>query len=362
MENFDLKKNLKNVIYIIYAVIAVVGAYLFFKYVFGYILPFIIAFIIAFIVDPLVRFLNKKARLPRTLASFVGIIAVFSVLGLIIYFSVSRIIIEAYQLRFYLSQVMISIPIFWKEIQENLSTILNNLPLNILPQFDLDGILSAATNSLTEAGIRLLNNILNVATASATKIPGALLFILVTTISTFLISIDLTNIKIFLAKQIPLKWRQRLFDTKAHLFLTAFKYIKAQGILLSLTFTELLIGFNIIGVNYKLTLSIIIALFDALPILGTGTFLIPWAIICLLSGEALLAGKLFILYVTILIIRQTLEPKIVGHQIGLAPIITLMSMYIGANTLGFFGLFLGPVAVILLKFMHDSGYVKLFKK
>ena len=105
----------------------------------------------------------------------------------------------------------------------------------------------------------------------------------------------------------------------------------------------------------------ITAFVDILPVLGTGTILIPWGVYMLISGNYFMGIGILILYVIITVIRQILEPKIVGSYVGLYPLVTLMAMYIGTKVMGFFGLFLFPITIILLKKMNDDGHIKLWK-
>lgn len=121
------------------------------------------------------------------------------------------------------------------------------------------------------------------------------------------------------------------------------------------------IGLSILKISNSILIAALIAIIDILPILGTGGILLPWAIISIITGNIGLAIGLVSLYLLILIIRQVLEPKIVGNQIGLHPIVTLICMFVGAQLLGFIGLFLLPILVTILKKMNDEGVIRIFK-
>ena len=139
------------------------------------------------------------------------------------------------------------------------------------------------------------------------------------------------------------------------------KYLRAYGLIIFITFTELFIGFSILGVSYSFIIAMITALVDILPVLGTGTILIPWGVYMIFAGNYFLGIGILVLYVLITVVRQVLEPKIVGSYVGLYPLVTLMAMYIGSKVMGFFGLFLFPIAIILLKKLNDDGHIKLWK-
>ncbi len=130
-------------------------------------------------------------------------------------------------------------------------------------------------------------------------------------------------------------------------------YVRAQLILMSITFCELFIGLSVLNVKYSFILAIIIAIVDAIPVFGTGTVLLPWALISLLSGSYKMALGLLIIYAICLTVRQLLEPKIISSQIGLHPLFTLFAMYVGFRLIGLIGMILGPVAAIIIKNLLD---------
>ena len=128
-------------------------------------------------------------------------------------------------------------------------------------------------------------------------------------------------------------------------------YIKAYFLIMVLTFCEMLLGLSILGVDYAFIMAIVISVIDILPILGSGTVLIPWAIFAFLTSNTPLGVGLLILYAATLVVRQFAEPKIVGGAIGIHPLATLASVYIGLKFLGFLGIFIGPMTALLLREM-----------
>jgi predicted PurR-regulated permease PerM len=137
--------------------------------------------------------------------------------------------------------------------------------------------------------------------------------------------------------------------------------IKSYMIIMIITFFELFAGLSILKVNYALPIAAIVAFLDILPVLGTGGIIIPWSIVELILKNYFLGFGLLILYVAVTVIRNVLEPRIIGHQIGLHPIITITAMYAGLRLFGFGGLFLAPVVVITVKYLNDTGKINLFK-
>ena len=152
-----------------------------------------------------------------------------------------------------------------------------------------------------------------------------------------------------LCSLLPERWQQKLPIIKNTVTSTLTGYLKAYLLIMLLTFTEVFIGLTILGVDYALIISVVVAIVDVLPILGTGTVLIPWAIFCFITHNTSLGVGLLILYAVVLVVRQLAEPKIVGNTLGLHPLATLASIYLGIKFLGFGGIFIGPIAAMLIK-------------
>jgi sporulation integral membrane protein YtvI len=136
---------------------------------------------------------------------------------------------------------------------------------------------------------------------------------------------------------------------------------KAYVILMSITFIELAVGLTILRVPYSVFIAGIIAIVDILPVLGTGTVLIPWALISLIQGKYTFAAGIAVIYIVITVVRSMLEPRFVGRQIGFNPVVTLIMMYLGLQVLGFAGLFLFPLTMIVLKAAQDANLVSIWK-
>jgi predicted PurR-regulated permease PerM len=129
-----------------------------------------------------------------------------------------------------------------------------------------------------------------------------------------------------------------------------------------MTFTELSIGLSVLQIENSVGIAAIIAVADILPVIGTGSVLIPWSIVALFMQNYFLAAGLIILYIVVLAVRNFTEPKIVGDQLGLNPIVTLISIYLGYRIMGFGGMIVLPVATNILVGLHKSGKIKLWKE
>ena len=142
---------------------------------------------------------------------------------------------------------------------------------------------------------------------------------------------------------------------------TLFVCIRSYAIIMSITFVELSIGLSIIGVDNAIVIALLIAIFDILPVLGTGGIMIPWAVITAIQGDYSMAIALFAVYIVVTIIRNIIEPKIVGSQLGLHPVATLASLFVGAQLFGAVGLFGFPIGLSLLRYLNEQGTLKIFK-
>ena len=125
--------------------------------------------------------------------------------------------------------------------------------------------------------------------------------------------------------------------------------MRATLILMAITFVQLYIGLLILQVQYALLMAFIIAIFDALPVIGAGLFLIPWMIYALITGNIKFAVVLLIMHISITVVRQFVQPKILGDQIGIHPLATMSAMYVGFKFLGVSGLIAGPVIFVIVK-------------
>jgi len=178
-------------------------------------------------------------------------------------------------------------------------------------------------------------------------------------IALYLISLDLPKIWASLETMLTEKTRNKIKYVVNDLYKAGFGFIKAQVILSLLTFILAYIGLVLLRVDYSLILAIIIVVVDILPILGTGSVLVPWAIYAFSQGQTNLGIGLVVLFLVITVVRRAVEPKIMSTNMGISPLAALISMFIGLKMLGILGLFLGPVVVILFETLRRANIIKL---
>jgi sporulation integral membrane protein YtvI len=346
-----MSERVKGTLLAILKILLVIFLIFLFTRIWKYILPFIIAYFFASLIEPLVKFVEKKIKIPRKIGTVFSILLVLGFIGSIIGFLISRLIKEIRAVYLSLEINMETLTEFFDRVIENIDGIFIQLPVSFT------GLIEKAIEELTNNLQSVLGKIIDWVQASvqvALYLPQILIFILVTVLATYFMSSDKNNILKFLDLQIPTNWLNKTKSITTNVFSAFFGWLRAQLILTSITFTELLIGLLILNVNNALLIALLIALVDVLPVLGAGTVLIPWAIITLVLGNTKLALSLALLYVIILFVRQLIEPKVLGKQIGVHPLFTLAGMYIGLRLWGVAGMFIGPLSIVALKYLFEG--------
>lgn len=319
-------------------------------------LPFVIAYIVSKIIKKPVDFLARKFKMPRILAVIFSMIGFIGIVGAICYFFVAAVIREVIALS---SQTNYIFPMLYNNISIQVGRFTffyQNLELSPELIAGIQDTVLNIFNTLLTTVSGFINSAGNWAVNLVVNLPNVLIYIIITLLATFFITYDHKFILDSLEKHLPLKWLVKVQDILDGLFSALGGYLKAQGILITITYCELLIGLSIFKIDYALILALVIAIIDALPILGTGTVLIPWGIISLIMGNYPLGFGILGLYLFILIVRQLIEPKIVGTQIGVYPLLTLIAMYTGVKLIGVFGVIVGPVVLIILKNVFAGIY------
>ena len=212
----------------------------------------------------------------------------------------------------------------------------------------LETLLKNLISSLTGLVSKLSAFAVNLVSRVATGVPSLILSILAMVFSTVFVVSDYERIQGFASAHIPQAMKKILKDIKVYLTGTLFVVIRSYALIMLLTFTELSILFSVFGISNAVLKAGIIAVLDILPILGTGGIMIPWAVISFALGSTSMGIKLLVIYAIVTVVRNYVEPKIVGAQLGLHPIITLVSMFIGLRLFGFWGLFGLPVGISFL--------------
>lgn len=335
----------------------IVLVWIFLKYLLGALMPLLLGAAIAAIISPLSKKISRTTKIPRKAVSATLVIVFFSAMITLIYLGSMRLITESGNLIEKLSNDPTIISGSIDSMVEKIRNIglfdrlVNSESLQRV-SIDIDELLNNALNSIISS---VTSAIPTFAVNFVAKIPEFLFFVVVFLISAFYFSTDRDAIGKGLSSFLPKSWQEKLPSLKARLSQTVTGYLKAYFFIMLLTFAEVFIGLSMLRVDYALLLAILISVVDILPILGTGTILIPWAAFSYLSSDPRLGTGLLILYGIVLIVRQIAEPKIVGNSIGLHPLATLASVYLGIRFAGFLGIFIGPVVALCIKGFGDRS-------
>ena len=354
------EKKRKFIIDFVYLALILALSYLLLRYALPLLMPFVIAFLIAYLLRRPIRFLSRKLRLPNSLIAVLLVVLVYGGAGLILVLFGLRIAASVGDLvgripTLYTSYVVptLSAGSVWLE------DLLAGIDPSVLSA--LEEIRNQLIRMLGQLVSSLSVWVTGWVSSVATALPGTLIRLLLMVISTFFIAIDYDRIVRFFFQLLGGHTRQILLQIKNYVVGTLFVCLRSYLIIMCITFLELSIGLRIIGVERSSLVALLIAIFDILPVLGTGGIMIPWGIICLILGKWVLGFGLLVLYVIITVVRNIIEPKIVGYQVGLHPVVTLLCMLTGLQFFGLLGLFGFPITLSLLKNLNDRGLIHIFK-
>ncbi len=354
----DKKKFIINIAFIltIYAVL-----YFVFVYVIHWIMPFIVGFLIALALRPIGKFIRKyiqggtgKGVAIFVVALFYAFVAIL--LWLFITFLITQLTDLIYSLPgLYFNKVEPILLEFYDWIVANMELISEDAAKTI------SQVITNGINYISDVIKNISINIVQMATKLISNFPLYLISVIFTIILSVFISVEYDNIVAFIKRQLPDKFNSTFEETRVFLIKKVWRMIKSYIIIMFITFFEILVGLTILDAKYALPIAAIIAILDIMPVLGTGGILIPWAIVEVILKNYTLGFGLFALYLAVTIIRNVVEPRIVGYQIGLHPIITITVMYAGLRLFGFFGLLMAPITAIVVKYLNDTGKIKLYK-
>lgn len=370
-----------------FAFVAVLLAliYVFFKYLFWIAAPFLLSFFFAVLLQKPLRILDKKTN--HKAHSFWSIFLVIV--------SIAVVIVPVALI---LSSVFGKISAFIGYVSEQLSDIssflstIENWLLNAI-QFLPKGIYDSVSGSITDLFDKLQPNAVEGAASSAgllssldlgsltskltsgvsnvysvvKGVPSILIGVVIGLVAWILFTKDYDYIVRFIQNQLPDDKKGVLVEFKQVFSKTILTMFKAYGIIMCITFCELFLGFSIMSLfgimnnGYFAIIALAIAVFDILPVAGSGGILIPWSLFSLIYGNYKQAIGLIVLYIIITVIRQYVEPKIVGTSLGVHPIVTLMGLYFGLKLFGFIGMFIVPLTVMTLKAFNDAGRISIWK-
>lgn len=327
----------------------------------SFFLPFVIALIVSAIANPLVNFLEKKVKILRKYSSAVIIVFVLAILFALIYFALWGAIQGIQALFGEMDDIIATFLGFLDEFRLALSNLSISLPASLheaIQSLDssIETTLTSFAKDLMEqinfsAAGSYLNNALNV-----------LILIIISILATYFVMIDRNQLALAVSRMVPMSIQHYYHVVMDNIKTAVGGYLKTQFKLMIIIMLALLLGFKLLDVEYALLLAFITAILDFLPVFGTGTIIGPWVVFKIISGDYLYAVFLIIIYLVCLLLKQLLQPKIMGDSVGLSPLYALFFMFVGYRINGIIGMIIGiPVGMVLLSFYRAGFFNRILK-
>lgn len=351
----------KTLVIAAYVLMGAALAFVFVKYLAWALMPFIVAYVLAVLLHPLVDLVCKKTKIPRVITVIFTVFVTVGVVGALLYLTVHRVYNEITSLYQTVSNILTEMKNNPDYAQEIIATINDYVPfVDLTEQLteiweNIDAyVTSFATTLVTDLNgiiIPAINAIMN-------TVPPVLVGSIITVVAFYYFLAQYHRINNAVVSVFPKVVGEHLVAIKRQLVNAVFMFIKAYGVIMMITFMEVFVGLTVLGVKYAFLMAVLTAVVDIMPILGTGAVMIPWGVIEIIRGNYFIGIGLLVLYAIITVVRQFLEPKIVGKSVGLHPLLALVSMYVGLKLFGVAGLFGFPIALVIYNRLSKEGFFK----
>jgi len=329
------------------------GSWLLFTYALPLVIPFVVAMIMAELMDPLISRLTWKGKVPRGISVAFVLMLFVGLVTLGVTLAIARLVSEV-------QGVIADLP--------NLYGIAMGLADRFAEQFGaFNATLPETVQTMLADNLKQLLDSLSSwlpkasgALGAVSSVPAFVTNTLIALIATFFIARDRRDIGDGILSLFPKVWRPKLQRVKNDVWTSTIGWAKAQFLLILMTMLQTMVGLSFLGVEYAVTMGVVVGLADVMPILGPAAIYLPWALYSFVFGSKVFAVKLLVLYAVVGGVRQVLEAKIVGDKVGLHPLAILFSLYMGFQFFGALGVVFGPLLAILLKSMYTSGLLPTF--
>lgn len=322
--------------------------------------PFIFGWLLAYIINPIVNLLQRKLKVPRWLGVTFTLLLFVAAMLTIVSALVTRIVVEI----IHLSKSLNSTIDWWKteferivaspEIQDLINKLNTFYKENPNYQETINARISDTANLLANKSSGIISFFLNGIVSLISSLPNLATILIVVLLAAFFISKDWYRHLTKMVGWFPVGMRKSTSIVWNNLQKALFGYARAQLIMISITALVVTVGLIILGVEYAITIGMLIGFIDLLPYLGVGAAMVPWIVYTFIYGDISLGIGLSVLYGIILVARQMLEPKVLASSVGLDPLPTLIAMFVGLKLFGVFGLIVGPVSLVILSAVHRA--------
>lgn len=313
--------------------------------------PFVLGYVFSLLMRPLTRPFSKlfsRFKRPERPATLLAMLIVYGVIAFVVMLLFKQMFVEGEKLVKNIPGIIAWVQTTMKgwieryvpdAMEAQQEVIYNRIDQITATLIDaMQGLLSKATPMVASG-----------AWSTVTGLPHAILFLVMTVMSSFYFTSDSGVIRAYLIKLMPESVITRFDSLSLSIGQAVIQQIKAQILISCALMVALVIGFTVFQIEYALLLGVVIGVLDVLPVIGAGTFLIPWGLFNLFANNISLGVRILGMYVIVVLIRQIIEPRIVGKKLGLYPLITMLSIYVGLRLMGFIGPIAGPVAANICK-------------
>lgn len=350
------RKHWNLIINIALLVLTLAIAAIAFKLIIPYFLPFILGLLLAALIEPLVK-LFLKIRVPRACATGLAMLVTVGAFSAVMTLAISKLVTE-------LARLLSNMPEYTRTFKQQLILLTQDMNLwteglppevasyihkniNIIAQHFTDKTTMAATETL-----KIITNL-----------PNQMLIVVIMLIATFFLSKDLPRLKGRAVSWIPENMQAKLQIMSRELYRATIGFVRAQFILAAISGLVILLGLLVIRAEYILLASLFGAIASPIPVLGVGLLFVPWIGYNVLIGNYHLAVGLSLLFIVVIVVKHSLEPKVLGESIGIDPLSVLISLYVGYELLGVYGLILGPFVLITYNALQKAkAFAWVFKK
>ncbi|MBQ6851528.1 MAG: AI-2E family transporter [Oscillospiraceae bacterium] len=329
------------------------GSFVGLRYLLPVLLPFLIGALLALAAEPAVGLGVRRLRMPRWLSAGLGVTVTLVLLIATVWLLGALAVRELGQLANALPDVRQTAQQGMILLQDWLIGLADRAP---------DGLRSLLTQLVLElfgSGSALLQQatgrIPGILSGLLTRIPDSAIGLGTGILASFMISARLPDIKAYCSRRLPPAWKERYLPALHRMRKTVGSWLKAQLKLMSVTYGIVTVGLLLTGISYSPVWAVLVAVVDAVPVLGTGTVLIPWAVIAVLQSQPLRALGLVCTYIAAFLTRTVLEPRLVGKHLGLDPLVTLVFFYVGYKFWGILGMLTAPLLATAVKSLTEKA-------
>ncbi len=353
------EKKLEFIISAAYFSILAAIIYIAFKYFIALIMPFVLALCLVSMLKPIIFFINGKIKVKKQILFVSFLILLYFLVGWLLFclvMKLAQLIKDCYIVfpDYFQNHIMPTV----KYILRELENVILMSPVDF--GIDIDSLQRSILGSFQNLVVSASQKGFGIASSFTNSIPNFMISLIFTVMLSFFISLQYETVTLKIKSFIPSRWIYLFEDAQRAVKDCLLKYFRAYLILMFLTFFQLVIGLTVLGIPNSIMLGAGIALFDALPFLGTGAVMIPWILISLIKGNVPLAIGLCCLYLILTLVRSIAEPKIVGDQLGLNPIVSVLTVYVGFKLFGFLGMITFPILVQIVFTMCKNNNIGHF--